>query len=307
MRRLTTAFVVLLFLAGPARGEMPKFRFATVEEGQAELRKQDDYSARLSAFDRSARLKVAEEVSPARFADFIAGEVREWSPEERARLTACLETLRPPLEEFSNLPKVPEILLIHTTGREEGNAAYTRGRSIILSDEKLSHSDRIVTGLLAHEIFHILSRADEKWRDRMYAVIGFRKVPEVKLPADLAARRVTNPDAPIWQHAISVKVAGQPRDVVPIILAKVPQYPAGATEDFFAFLQLGFVALPLQEPFELIDATQLEGYTEQIGANTNYTIHPEEILADNFMHLLLGKQNLPTPRIPEEMRAILRE
>ena len=44
---------------------------------------------------------------------------------------------------------------------------------------------------------------------------------------------------------------------------------------------------------------------EQIGGNTNYIIHPDEILADNFVHLALEAEKLATPRIIEEMKKTL--
>jgi hypothetical protein len=47
------------------------------------------------------------------------------------------------------------------------------------------------------------------------------------------------------------------------------------------------------------------GYDAQIGANTKYVIHPEEILADNFVFLVDGRIDLPTPRVVEAMGRIL--
>ena len=44
---------------------------------------------------------------------------------------------------------------------------------------------------------------------------------------------------------------------------------------------------------------------EQVGNNTDYIIHPEEILADNFALLVLGEHNMPSPEIPQKMREIL--
>ena len=35
-------------------------------------------------------------------------------------------------------------------------------------------------------------------------------------------------------------------------------------------------------------------------------IHPDEILADNFVRLVMGDKDVPTPRIIDEMRKLLR-
>ena len=55
----------------------------------------------------------------------------------------------------------------------------------------------------------------------------------------------------------------------------------------------------------LVEPTDVPGYAEQIGANTKYIIHPEEILADNFVFLIDGRIDLPTPRIIEQMGNVL--
>jgi hypothetical protein len=44
---------------------------------------------------------------------------------------------------------------------------------------------------------------------------------------------------------------------------------------------------------------------EQIGRNTEYVIHPEEVLADNFALLVLKKANVPSPEILQKMREVL--
>ena len=55
----------------------------------------------------------------------------------------------------------------------------------------------------------------------------------------------------------------------------------------------------------LLDPDDVPGYHEQIGRNTRYIIHPEEILADNFVFLLDGRIDLPTPRVVEQMGKVL--
>src|SRR5262249_16684160 len=52
----------------------------------------------------------------------------------------------------------------------------------------------------------------------------------------------------------------------------------------------------------LIEPRGLKSYAEQIGKNTGYIIHPDEILADNFAHLVVGAENLPSPDIVAKRR-----
>jgi hypothetical protein len=56
----------------------------------------------------------------------------------------------------------------------------------------------------------------------------------------------------------------------------------------------------------LLDVGKIQGFYEQVGRNTDYIIHPEEILADNFEYLLIGKPNLPSPDVQRRLAAALR-
>jgi hypothetical protein len=51
----------------------------------------------------------------------------------------------------------------------------------------------------------------------------------------------------------------------------------------------------------LLRPSETTGWLEQIGRNTRYTIHPDEILADNFVKLINGETNVSTPRIIADM------
>jgi hypothetical protein len=49
----------------------------------------------------------------------------------------------------------------------------------------------------------------------------------------------------------------------------------------------------------------VSGFYEQVGRNTEYIIHPEEILADNFAMLVMGDQNVPSPEILRKVQGVL--
>jgi hypothetical protein len=51
----------------------------------------------------------------------------------------------------------------------------------------------------------------------------------------------------------------------------------------------------------------VKGFHEQIGRNTGYIIHPEEVLADNFVLLVRRETDVPSPEILERMDALLIE
>jgi hypothetical protein len=290
-------------------------RFADVAEGVAALTRRDDYIQRLSPFDRQVRPRTDRDISEAEFLAFLREHVAPWTEPEIQKVAPLVEELAKKVDAWK-LPLPSVVLLVKTTGREEGGAAYCRGPAIILPENMVNGpaSSRL-RNILPHELFHVVSNQNPSLRDALYAAIGFKPCDEVALPGELAARKITNPDAPVNDHFISVVHNGQPIDLVPVLFSKAPRYDAGRGGNLFAYLTFklmqvageGAAKVPVLENGQpvLFDPAEIAGFHEQIGRNTRYIIHPEEVLADNFVFLVEGRIDLPTPRVVEEMGKIL--
>ncbi len=291
-----------------------EIEFASIEAAREVLGTRDEFVARLSPFDRAARLKAAGEVSEAEYLAFARAAGREWSNDERARLTEAFEAIAPRLAEL--LPELASpILLVKTSGEEEGGAGYTRGSAVMLPQ---AFTDaRELERLLAHEIFHVASRGRPDLKRALYELIGFEECGELVLPPALAARQMTNPDAPANSHCIEISVDGEKAWGMPILLSRAERYDAAASQPFFAYLTLSMLLVersssptavrPLERDGRpvLVPFNRVTGLFEQIGRNTNYVIHPEEILASNFELLVTGAEVAPSPQILERLRAEL--
>lgn len=70
-------------------------------------------------------------VDDATFRDFVAAAALNWTEAERQRITTAYDSLRPELIRLK-VPVPERLRLIRTSGREEGEAAYTRADAIIL-------------------------------------------------------------------------------------------------------------------------------------------------------------------------------
>lgn len=163
----------------------------------------------------------------------------------------------------------------------------------------------------------MLSRNAPGLRQRLYALIGFRPCEELEFPAALADKKVTDPDAPKNDHYIQVRAKGVPVLAIPILYANVPRYDVTKGGEFFRYLDFKFLLVRKEsgsnppsityDKFhpELLSPEELAGFFEQVGENTKYIIHPEEILADNFKFLLLGTGNLPSPQVVQKLSAAL--
>ncbi|MDX1945511.1 MAG: hypothetical protein SFU86_08880 [Pirellulaceae bacterium] len=318
---LSVVLVGLIGGATAARGDdLPLIgetvvHFATPAEGVAILTADDDFTRSLSRFDLQVRLKNGGEVSLDQWRKFVAGEVLTWTPENERPVREALERLRLRLGKY-RLPLPGRISLVHTSGREESNAAYTRGQAIILPEKVLAYAPTQLDRLLVHELFHVLSRNNPALRRDLYALIGFKLLPPLEMPADLVDRRITNPDAPLVDAYIEVKGDAGKFLGAPVLYSSAKQFDAEKKGSLFSYLtfrllvihQVGSAWQPLLTEAGqsvVIDPRKLPSYLDQIGRNTNYVIHPDEILADNFVHLVLEDKELNTPRIVDEMRRLM--
>jgi hypothetical protein len=123
--------------------------------------------------------------------------------------------------------------------------------------------------------------------------------------------RITNPDAPQTDSHIILKKSGTTVGCTMILYSK-SRYKGG---NFFQYLQVGFLKLKGSET-KAIDYVEgnpviysfddVSGFFEQVGKNTNYFIHPEEIMADNFALALENKSGMPSQTIIEKIQSKLR-
>jgi hypothetical protein len=289
-----------------------RFRFTSPDQARQVLTNRDDFIARLSSFDRAARLKTPSDVSESQFLAFVATNILAFTPDEISRVELGLEHIKPKIDALK-LPWPELISFIKTTGAEEGDAAYTRANAIIFPRSKLaSDSVEPMDALLAHELFHILSRHNPALKEKLYQAIGFNKCAELQFPPNLF--RITNPDAPRNDHWIPLKMDGRNLTAIPILFADPPKYDPQIGGEFFRYLQFKFLVVQTNgltgidyqraNPV-LLDPAHVRGFFEQVGQNTKYVIHPEEILADNFKLLITGAKNLHNPELLEKLHDIL--
>lgn len=320
MKRLIVQIYLILALVITASADVQLnahtvISFASAEQGQEILGRKDDFINRLSPFDRAARLKTDQDVSEKDFLDFIRTNVLSWDKNERIKVEDSLKGIFPELKKFPL--KFPEkIYLIKTTGNEEGNTAYTRANAIVIPQKELHSLTDNLEKILAHEFFHILTRNNPRYRENLYSIIGFKSCNEISIPDKLKQIKITNPDAPVNNHYIEVTINGDVVPVVPILLSRAPRYDPQVGGEFFKYLvfQLLLIKKDADKQFKpvysgqqplIVDLDKVSGYLEQVGSNTHYIIHPEEILADNFALIITREQNIPSPEILDKMKDLL--
>jgi hypothetical protein len=291
--------------------------FATRERAIAAITADDRFTQNLSKFDLQARMRTEREVTLADWQEFVAGEVRDWNDDDRRRLATAIESLRERLVRFT-VPLPDAIHLATTSGNEEGHAAYCRGSCIVLPAKVLKNSKSDLESLLIHELFHVISNQHPELRKELYAIVGFQPCAEIAIHPSLKDRRITNPDAPAIDCLIELKDRDRVYRAAPVLYSSAEKFDAGdEKKTLFSYLVFRLmVVVPDGRHWKaadkegravVIDPKGAPDFQERIGRNTNYIVHPEEILADNFVHLVLGREKLPTPRIVEELKRVLEQ
>jgi hypothetical protein len=300
------ALLCALLLAVPARAE-PSFKFASASEGRALLSVRDEFIEQMTPFDRAVRLRTDREVSESEYLAFVAQSVLEWESKEKAAIECALQQISPALSRLFPRLRDP-IHLVKTTGKEDFGLAYTRGNAIVVYSTQLPRvleNQRFLRYLLAHEFFHVFSRNSPKLRNALYRVIGFEHCGKLEIPAVLRSRMVANSDAPRHEHCIRVSHSGKSVWAVPIVYPPKSDTKAGLDLHTLRVPSLlllekdiSGVARPIAgaDGSLLVSVHAVDGFFQQIGRNTTYIIHPEEILAENAALLTTGQSESGHPR-----------
>lgn len=279
------------------------FILADYSEALEFLSTPDEYTKRLAPWEMAMRMHRSGRVKPELYYQHLARTVQQWTADEQLRLKEVLAVAEELLNYWLS-PDFPDVYLLKSNGRDEWHGAYTRNRVIILPESKLLElDDEELLRLVIHETFHVFSRFNQEFRPDLYALIGFRHLPDAGLPPEILRWRVTNPDTGVDEFAIRVTADGKIRDVVPCILVKDEFRQSGFTR-LKGSLDVKFVAVDSGESYA---AEELDQFFQQVGENTDYILHPEEILAENFVHLVMEDSDLPSPWVIERLGSFMQQ
>jgi hypothetical protein len=228
--------------------------------------------------------------------------------------------LRPILEEFRRRPRPGSWTCrrgpVHQDDRPRGGPRRVLPRSGGRAPETELAEKGKLRDIVFHELFHVYSSHHPELRRDLYGVVGFEVCPEIELPPALARRRLTNPDAPRMDAFIRLPAAGarpsRRRRSSWGVRTSTTRRSAGRSSGRWTSA-CWFSGRRRREraaagPFP--DGAPRfvppgDDYMARIGRNTEYILHPEEILADNFV-LLVNGAKVPSPEILTRLDAVLR-
>lgn len=279
-----------------------------VEETEAAklLSTSDEFTQVQSAFDFASKTNNVQGNQEQDYLTYAGSQAQAWTEKEIEETTKVIEEAAAKMKEKGIQLSLPdEIKLVKSTILEEGGAAgYTRGNYIVFKTTPGIH-------LFLHELFHVFSRANPVKRDAFYNTISFQKMDRLSYPEQLLPSKITNPDAPHFEHFLTVQTADGQKDVVIITNASKP-YSGGS---FFEYLELLLLVVEgegtdksvvmkddMPVTLEFGDAVD---FREKVGNNTNYIIHPEEILAEHFT-MIFSDDEVKDPQFISSLEEILK-
>lgn len=242
---------------------------------------------------------------------FLASDVLSFEPQEAILLKSMLADIHLLCNKIASDLFPEKLELIKTRGNYYGNGVYyTReNRIIIPANELQSPNKTALRAVLAHELFHIFSRYHTEKRRQLYALIGFEKLDApLVMPSVVQSRLLLNPDGIDIAYAMRLRQpGGDTLRAVPLLTANAPAFLPNRAS-YFDYVNFNlypiekqptpnYLVIALPAGISPLRLDEQGSFFEQIKDNTQYIIHPDEIMADNFSYLILSKSGEATQQI----------
>lgn len=261
------------------------------EEAAKEYLTSGEYFESWGEFDIMSRVQKMTTLDTIK--EFAQRQVYSWNEAAQERVEESVNQLNKTIQKKGyKLPLPANVPFIRTSMYEEGGAAaYTRKDGIVISHR--AHYSMDMVELVAHELFHTLTRNNPKFKEEMYSLIGFKLLEkEIEVPTSFKNRMITNPDVEHHNTYATFTINGEKKDCAMYIYSS-EEWRGGS---FFNYMKIGLVEIDKKECKAILkdgepiihsieDATD---FYDIVGRNTGYVIDPEEILADNFSYVLSG-------------------
>ncbi|MFZ4544874.1 MAG: hypothetical protein ACOYOA_12550 [Saprospiraceae bacterium] len=240
------------------------------------------------------------------YVTFLQRDVTNFTPDEMVYVVSAMKEAKRLCDAVSPNIFPPVQQMIKTRSLNYGDGVYyTRENCILIPANVLKKQNKEdFLSVMIHEIFHVYSRQNPLMRQKLYELIGFRHLEAnaaLEISEPLKSRILLNPDGTDYRYYINLKLSDEQEiKAIPIIYSKSPMFnpkmPAFFNYLTFEMFEIkpinrGYVVATNKEGGSTLNLKDIPDFSRQIRDNTNYIIHPDEILADNFMFLMLSKKD----------------
>lgn len=266
------------------------YHFASKAEGQKRLAANIEYYNRLNQNDIEWRMKKTGATLDELKA-FAQTCVLDFTNEEKAVVADAMAFIERKLQTMGATLPFPDedIVFVKTTMEEESDAgAYTHMTDIYIGEIilRLGFTDpNYFRHIIAHELFHCLTRNSPEFRRQLYRLIGFTVTANDYVFAPAIQNKIlTNPDVEHIDNYAEFTINGVKRSCALITLYSKTWAEASAEKGdsatFFDYFQT--VLVPVDELDTYYPTDEVPDFWDVVGENTDYVFSPEECMADNF-------------------------
>ena len=289
-----------------------KVLFLNVKEGGEAITKdeKENFFSLVNKLDMSIQMKknYAPEIPRSKILEdykaHLKDDVLEFSKEDMDFINSVMTEAYELCNKVSTNIFPKEIKLIKSNANHYGEGAYyTRENCIIIPKDQLALKNRKdFMETMFHEISHIYTRYNSEKRDQLYELIGFKNTgnrSNLLMKDGLNNRILLNPDGVNFAYKIELKdIDRPPFTAIPIIISNETEFKENKT-DFFEYIHFSLYKVRFQHSARVISTPEGEStvnmdnvpdFFEQITDNTGYIIHPDEIIADNFMYIMMREK-----------------
>ena len=310
MKKAIFLVLLLALLILPCLAEVSDsgYRFVGAKEAAEMLLGNRDYYGSMNQNDLNCRMQKTD-ATLAELEAFAAAQTLDFTDAERACIDRSMNLIREICDARGYaLPPLDGIVFAKTTMAEEpGAVAYTHDKQIYLGQSLLSlatsdnpKAKARFDAMMAHELFHCLTRYHPDFRAAMYGILGFTVVEDdYDLGQDVRDVMISNPDVAHHNACATFDIGGRPTDCVVVFAFRAPFSRPG---DLFDYGVTGLV--PVDDLDTLYTAEDAANFWDVFGKNTKYVIDPEETLADNFSYTLIYGTDGRKYATPEIIKAV---
>lgn len=286
-----------------------KFKNLNKEQGKKEISKNDEYIDHLTPFYRNLFLKGNLPNDNNSFKKLLSSSVIDPTENQIEIVNDSFLKIKKSLNELKiNIDT--NMNFIYTDGSDNIGMPYTKGTSMIMPEGYHYPESGVLSyfnvHLIAHELWHILSRNDEKLRNSAYQSIGFKKNDKKLHELDnyhesfdgksLNDIYFINPDAINHDHYFEVNENGKKLKMFPLMVGNLN--PAAIWVDNNKIVSI-----------ENLYSNRNKEYLDTM-SNFSYNTHPEELCAEHFRTLVMDKYEnnikyLPNQKMMKSFRKMI--
>lgn len=295
------------------------YTLASKVEGEVELMSNEHYFNSLGQADIDWRMRKTGATLD-ELKTFTKAQVMDFTDEQKTVVKRGIDAIEARLAAMHvQLPFPKDITYVCTSMNEEGGSqAYTHKTAVYLGPHFFTYHANLddpatfnhFLYVMAHELFHCLTRNDADFRKTMYNLIGFTVMEQdLQLKGENKSMMLSNPDVEHIDNYAEFTINGQKRKCELMVLySKTWAEASAGVEDPSSvsfFRNFRQVLVPIDATDTNYDIDQVPDFWDRVGRNTTYVFAPEECMADNFGFAIAYGLNGKDYQTPELIRNII--